>query len=234
MTDLWADKILRFNQELNLTSKLPSGFEVMNPFRGENSEVIDRISSQFYRKFYSDKRPRNLILGINPGRLGAGSTGLPFTDTKRLNADCGIPFEEFSTHEPSSVFVYKVVNAWGGPEKFYSHFYINSVCPLGFLIKNKKGNLVNANYYDDMGLYKAVKPFIIEALKEQVSFGVNTDKVWCLGTGKNFKFLKELNNEIKLFGEIIPLEHPRYVVQYKSKLMPEYVEKFLTLLAAEN
>lgn len=230
MTETWADKILQFNKGLELKTKLPAGFEVMNPFQGENSEVIDRISTQFYQKFYSDSDSRNLILGINPGRLGAGATGLPFTDTKRLTADCGIAFNEFSTHEPSSVFVYQVVNAFGGPKKFYSKFYINSVCPLGFLIKNKKGNLVNANYYDDLALYKAVKPFIIKTLKEQVSFGINTEKVWCLGTGKNFKFLNELNKEIDLFNEIVPLEHPRYVVQYKSKLIPTYLEKFVRLL----
>lgn len=230
MTETWADKILKFNQRLELTTKLPPGFEVMNPFIGENSEVIDRISTHFYQKFYSDSESRNLVLGINPGRLGAGATGLPFTDTKRLNADCGIAFDEFSTHEPSSVFVYEVVNAFGGPEKFYSRFYVNSVCPLGFLVTNKKGNLVNANYYDDLALYKAVKPFIIKTLKEQVSFGINTEKVWCLGTGKNFKFLNELNKEIGLFKEIVPLEHPRYVVQYKSKLMPTYLEKFVRLL----
>jgi hypothetical protein len=230
MTDTWANQILNFNRGLNFKAKLPEGFEVMNPFKGENARVIDRISSQFYQKFYDDLGPRNLILGINPGRLGAGLTGLPFTDTKRLNADCGIPFNEFSTHEPSSVFVYEVINAFGGPEKFYNQFYINSVCPLGFLVKNKKGNLVNANYYDDACLYKAVKPFIIQSLKQQVAFGVNTDKVWCLGAGKNYKFLKELNNEIDLFGEIIPLEHPRYVVQYKSKLMPQYLEKFIAAL----
>lgn len=230
MTETWADKILQFNKGLELKTKLPAGFEVMNPFQEENSEVIDRISTQFYQKFYSDSDSRNLILGINPGRLGAGATGLPFTDTKRLTADCGIAFDEFSTHEPSSVFVYQVVNAFGGPKKFYSTFYINSVCPLGFLIKNKKGNLVNANYYDDLGLYKAVKPFIIKTLKEQVSFGINTEKVWCLGTGKNFKFLNELNKEIGLFKEIVALEHPRYVVQYKSKLMPTYLEKFVRLL----
>lgn len=230
MTETWADKILQFNKGLELKTKLPAGFEVMNPFQGESSEVIDRISTQFYQKFYSDSDSRNLILGINPGRLGAGATGLPFTDTKRLTADCGIAFNEFSTHEPSSVFVYQVVNAFGGPKKFYSKFYINSVCPLGFLIKNKKGNLVNANYYDDLALYKAVKPFIIKTLKEQVSFGINTEKVWCLGTGKNFKFLNELNKEIDLFKEIVPLEHPRYVVQYKSKLIPTYLEKFVRLL----
>lgn len=230
MSQTWADKILRFNHDLQLEAELPSGFEVMNPFKGENSGTIEEISSQFYQKFYADKRPRDLILGINPGRLGAGMTGLPFTDTKRLNDDCEIAFDGFSTHEPSSVFVYEVIKAFGGTEKFYGRFYINSVCPLGFLIKNQKGNLVNANYYDDKDLYEVVKPFIIRSLKAQVAFGLNTEKVWCLGTGKNFKFLNELNKEIQLFGTIVPLEHPRYVVQYKSKMMPKYIDKFVQLL----
>ena len=230
MSETWANKILKFNSELNLEVELPSGFVVMNPFKGENAEAIEVISSQFYQKFYSDHRPRNLILGINPGRLGAGMTGLPFTDTKRLNDVCGIPFGGFSTHEPSSVFVYEVIKAFGGSEEFYGRFYINSVCPLGFLIKNRKGNLVNANYYDDKQLYEVVKPFIIRSLKAQVAFGLKTEIVWCLGTGKNFKFLNELNKEIQLFGDIIPLEHPRYVVQYKSRMMPEYVDKFVRLL----
>ena len=225
-----AEKILEFNRDLELQAGLPKGFEVMNPFQGDGSEHIWRITEAFYHKFYGDEKPRNLILGINPGRLGAGATGLPFTDTKRLNAECGIPFDEFELHEPSSVFVYGMINAFGGVEAFYSKFYINSVCPLGFLRLNDKGNLVNANYYDDKKLFEAVKPFIFHSLKTQVDWGLNTDRVWCMGSGKNFKFLKTINDEIQLFKEIIPLDHPRFVVQYRSKRMPEYIDKYLQAL----
>ena len=197
----------------------------MNPFK--ESETASRISGLFYEKFYKDNKERKLILGINPGRLGAGVTGIPFTDTKRLNGECGIKLEEFRTHEPSSVFIYDVIKAYGGPEKFYSDFYINSVCPLGFVIVDEKGKSKNYNYYDSAALIKSVTPFIIDSIKKQIDLGVNTNLVYCLGTGKNFKFLAKLNEEQKFFGKVIPLEHPRYVMQYKSKLKTQYIEKFI-------
>ncbi|MFT4680668.1 MAG: hypothetical protein ACI9FU_000104 [Granulosicoccus sp.] len=226
-----SQKISEFNQGLELKVRLPQGFDVMNPFQGSNAEQIKSITESFYAKFYNDSGSRNLILGINPGRLGAGATGLPFTDTKRLNSDCGIEFSDFELHEPSSVFVYEVIRAFGGVQKFYSEFYINSVCPLGFLRLNEKANWVNANYYDDKNLFKAVRPFIIESLKAQIDWGIRTDKIWCMGSGLNFKFLTELNKTEKLFGEIVKLDHPRYVVQYKSKEMDAYVGKYLDLLS---
>lgn len=226
----YAESILSFNRQLKLNAKLPEGFELMNPFEGEGSEVIWSITEAFYKRFYSDGKPRNLILGINPGRLGAGATGIPFTDTKRLNTECEIPFDGFESHEPSSVFVYEMIKAFGGVDTFYSQYYINSICPLGFLKLNEKGNRVNANYYDDKKLYAAVKTFVIKSLKMQMEWGLNREIVWCMGCGLNFKYLKELNKEFKLFGKIIPLDHPRYVVQYQSKRMSEYVEKYLELL----
>jgi len=85
----FAEKILQFNASLSLkNSILPERVEAMNPFRGENSVLINKLTSEFYLKYYSDDNPRKLILGINPGRLGAGATGIPFTDTKRLSGDC--------------------------------------------------------------------------------------------------------------------------------------------------
>lgn len=63
-----------------------------------------------------------LMLGINPGRLGAGSTGICFTDTKRCEADLGFPVEGMRTHEPSSDFFYRVVRAAGGAEAFTAVF----------------------------------------------------------------------------------------------------------------
>lgn len=225
-----SDKILEFNTHLKL--ELPNSIkdvEVLNPFEeGQNAEVM-LIANKFYKKFYSDHHKRHLILGINPGRLGAGSTGIPFTDTKRLEEECGITVD-FKLHEPSSVFVYDVIHAYGGVQSFYRDFYIGSVCPLGFVKKNKKGNWVNYNYYDDTLLQNEVESFIIESLEKQINFGLHQDKVFCLGMGKNFKYLTQLNKKKGYFGEVIPLEHPRYVMQYKSKSKDLYVDKFLNLL----
>lgn len=36
--------------------------------------------------------------------------------------------------------------------------------------------------------------------------------------------MKTLNEELKLFNEIIPLEHPRYIMQYRRKLLSEYLK----------
>ena len=226
-----ADKILGFNRSLAITEKLPDNIEVLNPFTGENEAVIWPVVEAFYRKFYNDDAPRKLILGINPGRLGAGSTGLPFTDTKRLNDDCGIAFSTFTTHEPSSVFVYEVIKAFGGPEAFYQQFYIGSVCPLGFVTYGKNG-MVNINYYDDKKLEEAVTPFIVKSIEAQLNFGLQRDKIFVLGTGKNFKFLQKLNAFHRFTEELVPLEHPRFVMQYRAKRKQEFIDKYLRLLTA--
>ena len=69
--------------------------------------------------------------------------------------------------------------------------------------------------------------FIIGNLVRQLDFGIERDCCFCLGTGKNFKFLVRLNNELQLFGKIIPLEHPRFIMQYKSKKKQFYINRYL-------
>jgi hypothetical protein len=185
------------------------------------------VSSSFYREFYHDNRKRHLILGINPGRFGAGVTGIPFTDTKRLIDPCGIPYTGKVTHEPSSVFVYEVIEAYGGVRKFYSDFYINSVFPLGFTILDGIGKEKNYNYYDSKELTAAILTFSIENIRKQIALGIETDLCYCFGTGKNEKFLRGINEEYGFFKEIIALEHPRFVMQYKSKSKMEFIDKYL-------
>lgn len=226
----FAQKILDFNNSLHIEpSILPDGIRAMNPFLDES---IQSITHQFYEKYYDDDTGRKLILGINPGRLGAGSTGVAFTDTQRLRDICGIDPAPINTREPSSVFVYEVIQAMGGPVSFYKDYFISSVCPLGFVINSRNGNEINYNYYDNQALQKAVKPFIIESISRQVDFGVDTDVCYCMGKGKNYKFLNKLNKEQGWFGSIVPLNHPRFVVQYQSKRMGEYVKGYVEALSS--
>lgn len=222
----FADKVIAFNKSLQFTGKLPPGIRVMNPFR-ENKDSL-AISSAFYKKYYSDNSRRHIILGINPGRFGAGLTGVPFTDPKRLAEKCGLYYPGPPAHEPSSVFVYNVIDAYGGSEKFYARFYINSICPLGFTIKNSLGKEVNYNFYDSKALTAAVHDFMIQNIKKQIALGIDTDICFCLGSGKNEKILRRLNEKHGFFKKIIALEHPRFVMQYKSKYMQEYIDKYLT------
>lgn len=221
----FADKIIAFNKNLNYSGSLPAGIRIMNPFK-EDKNII-KISSVFYKKYYNDNNERHLILGINPGRFGAGLTGIPFTDPKKLVTNCGINYTGKIAHEPSSVFVYDVIKEFGGEEEFYKQFYINSICPLGFTSINKNDKEVNYNYYDSKELTGIVFNFIIKSLKKQIAFGVNRDMCFCFGKGKNEKFLLDINNQFGFFKKIVALEHPRYIMQYKLKLKKDYIDKYL-------
>jgi hypothetical protein len=221
----FGEKILEFNRQLIYKGTLPEGIQIMNPFR-ENPQV-DYITGEFYTRFFSDNHTRILILGINPGRFGAGSTGIPFTDTIRLNEKCGILFQGFHTYEPSSSFVYEMIEAYGGVNDFYKKFFISAICPLGFTITNRRGNTVNFNYYDTKALSRMVYSFIVDNLRKQVDFGIEPSICYCLGTGKNADFLQEINRKYNFFKKIIALEHPRYIMQYKAKLKQTYINKYL-------
>jgi len=222
----FAGKIIAFNRQLNFSGKLPPGIRIMNPFQ-ENVEIMN-LSAKFYRKYYNDQNRRHLILGINPGRFGAGITGIPFTDPKRLVEKCKISFDGPPAHEPSSVFIYEMIDAFGCADLFYSKFYIHSVCPLGFTQSFKNSKEVNYNYYDSPELTAAVYPFIIRNIQQQIALGVETDICYCFGTGKNEKFLRRINEEHGFFREIIALEHPRFIMQYKSKSKAVYLDKYLS------
>ena len=224
-----ADRINAYNKALHFEGKLPDAIEIMNPFLDRG---VYRTACSFYDRYYNDNNPRTLILGINPGRLGAGATGIPFTDPKRLKEVCGLSFDGPMLHEPSSVFIYDVIAAYGGPEAFYTQFYINSVCPLGFVIRDGQGKVKNYNYYDSRPLQKAVQSFIEWNIGEQIRLGCLTDVVYCLGTGKNYHYLRELNNHKGFFEKVVPLEHPRFVMQYKTKEKDLYIETYLQKFAA--
>ncbi len=222
----FADKVISFNKQLAYTgAALPQGIRIMNPFR--EFEQTTRISEAFYYKYYNDLNLRHMILGINPGRFGGGLTGIPFTDPKRLKTECGIDYDGKATHEPSSVFVYEVINAYGGVEAFYNKFYINSLCPLGFTTVDVKGKEKNYNYYDSKELAGAVNDFIIDNISKQIDLGVITDVCFCFGTGKNENYLRKLNEEHRFFKKIIALEHPRFIMQYKTASKQFYIDKYL-------
>ncbi len=222
-----GQRIIAFNKSLQYTGKLPEGFAVLNPYL-DNPETL-QVMTSFYDKYYNDEVPRKFIIGINPSRHGAGVTGVPFTDTKHLENDCGIPMLSARTHEVSSVFVYDMIAQYGGVAAFYKDYYINSPFPLAIVRKNAQGNWLNANYYDDPELFALTREYMIETLKKHIALGLDTNEVYILGK-KNATFLEKLNKEASLFKKMVVLEHPRYIEQYKSKEKQLYIDKFITLL----
>ena len=205
----YGEKIIPFLNNLSLNMDLPDDIRVMNPYL---SKEVKEIVSSFYRKFFPDDNPRTFLIGINPGRFGAGVTGISFTDPIRLEDVCHIPNSFEKKQEISSVFIYRMIEAFGGPGAFYQKFYVTAVCPLGFTRLGK-----NLNYYDLKELQQMVSPFIVATMQEQLGFGANRKTAYCIGEGKNYRFLKKLNESHDFFEKIIPLPHPRFVMQYKHK-----------------
>lgn len=218
----FLDKIFDYIQ--GFEQQLPELSNGISPLLPYHQQKVMQLAKLFYTKFYSTNHSRSLILGINPGRLGAGSTGIPFTDAKRLQDQCGIP-NQLTSYEPSSVFIYKVIESYGGPELFYSDYFISSISPIGF-IKNGK----NYNYYDDKKLENQLEPYILFQLERLMKLDIKKFKVICLGEGKNFQFLSKLNKTGQWFEEIVPLPHPRFIVQYKSKEMYKYIDQYIQAL----
>lgn len=226
MNATFADKVIEFNRSLKYSRKLPNDFQVINPYMDNPETMV--VMEKFYHKYYNDSNQRKFLIGINPSRHGAGVTGVPFTDTKRLESVCGIKMESAYTHEVSSVFIYDMIAAYGGTDEFYRDIYINSPFPLA-IVRKSKGNWINANYYDDKELFNDVKDFMIDCLKKHISLSLDTSEVFILGK-KNADFISKLNQEASLFKKMTVLEHPRYIQQYKSKEKDLYIDKYILAL----
>jgi hypothetical protein len=119
-----------------------------------------------------------------------------------------------------------MIDSYGGPESFYSDYFIGAMSPLGFV---KDG--INMNYYDDPKLARALTPFIIWNIRSMLDMGFKTDRCFCIGGDKNYNFLQRLNEEHRFFEEIVPLPHPRFIMQYRRRLKQNFIQQYLDALA---
>lgn len=222
MNTAFGNKAIHFLLSLAPDFKCPQGVSVLNPYLEISTQ---NVVNKYYQKFYSSPGKRVFLFGINPGRMGAGKTGISFTDPVNLLNDAKVdhPFEMKA--ELSSQFIYEVFQRYGGIESFTKHFFLTSICPLGFMKDGK-----NLNYYDTPLLEKRVRPYIIEKMDQQIQLGAYTQIAICLGEGQNYKYFKGLNEQMKWFDKIIPLPHPRYVLQYKRKEKEKFINKYISTL----
>ena len=215
-----AAAILNFYKGLSPSFSMPAGIAIMNPFLDPKAWQLTKI---FYEKFYSDTAPRRFIFGINPGRFGAGVTGVPFTDPIRLEEKCGIHNDLRKLPELSSQFIYEMIDVYGGVNKFYGDFFISALFPLAFTWNGK-----NLNYYDDKELLRVSEPFILQCIREQLdTIPTTTDQCFCLGEGENYKQFRRINDKHGFFKDIVPLPHPRWVMQYRRKKVGEFVDLYV-------
>jgi len=214
----FAEKVTFFYKNIKLPSDFPSEIIAMNPYLNKKSL---ELTEKFLNKYFNNRKNRIFVFGINPGRFGGGATGVNFTDAFALENYCGIRNNLPKTRELSSSFIYEFINAYGGPSLFYKKFFLTALSPLGFI---KNG--LNYNFYDDKPFLNFIEPFITDNLIKQIGIGANRKVAILFGAGKNKIFFDKLNKENKYFEKYFVLEHPRYIMQYKRKLINDYIKKY--------
>jgi len=222
MTKTFGSRVVDFYRNLTPPDLRGLGVDTLFPYR---DAAVMECTSAFYRKFLGDSSQRVFMIGINPGRFGGGTTGIPFTDPVSLEKQCGIANPFPKRRELSAEFVEALITRWGGPRNFYKAFFITAVSPVGFTKDGK-----NFNYYDDPKVLAALGPFIVKNLRAQLAFGARRDVAVVLGTGRNFAFLSRLNSEEKFFDKLLVVEHPRFIMQYKRPHVNDYLDKYEGLL----
>ncbi|RYY86313.1 MAG: DUF4918 family protein [Chitinophagaceae bacterium] len=218
----WANSLYHFYTHFDPPRPLPNGVEWLFP---QQEPRVRRVVKAFLDKYYNDKNERRLMLGINPGRFGAGVTGVNFTAPRQLSDVLHIEHSFKMQSEISAEFIYEMIAAYGGAEAFYSRNFIGSVCPLGFVQGGK-----NINYYDDKELLQAVEPFIIQSIEAQLRLPVDRSICAVIGGEKNFKYLQRLNARFAWFEQLQPLPHPRFIMQYKRREKEQFISQYLQLL----
>lgn len=222
----WSEHLSAYYRSLHCPP-LPSEYECMNPY--QNDETMKLVDA-FLKKYLNDQYQRTLLFGINPGRFGSGVTGISFTDPIRLENKLGIknPFDK--RPELSTEFIYEAIEAAGGVDFFYRHFFISAVYPLGFLKEGK-----NINYYELKNWKNYMLDHVVKEINAHMHWPINRKVAISIGAGDNLKVLSQLNEQHGWFNEIRSLPHPRWVMQYRRKRKAEFLEVYTKeLLAAIN
>lgn len=218
----FGHQVAEFLTCLTIDATLPDAVEVLQPYKDQE---VCRVVRTMCAKYYAGRKPRVGVWGINPGRYGAGVTGLSFTDPFAVQHLLGIESSIMGRREISAEFIQQVIEAYGGPHAFYADFYLSALSPLGFVADGK-----NVNFYDSRELQAALTPLIQQWVNTQTQFGLRRDTTIILGTGKLQSFVERNVRSQCSFGNVIYLEHPRYIMQYRRKQREAYVEKYVNVL----
>ncbi len=169
----------------------------------------------FWRTYYGSAVPRVVLCGINPGRHGAGKTGIPFLDFQSLSQlISGIDRHD---SERSAGFFFQVVRQFG-VEAFFHSFYVTNVASVGF--KKKKKNL-NYNELPESALEVVERNFLQEMKVVQPTHVVS------LGEAVQQTVRKLLPAAVDCS---MRLPHPSWITTYRTNETNEWAARYLAVL----
>jgi len=178
----------------------------------KNKENVIKFDNYYINK----NKPKIVLCGLNPGRLGAGLTGIPFIDFNSLSQM--LPNIERFDKENSANFIFKIIQRFGF-EYFYEKFYITNISKYGYY---KIGSGKNINYPD---LPIQVQDWLYEKFIDEMK-SLNPDVIIPLSESveNSLKKLKSQGSLPYQIGE--RLNHPSWVMTYKKKEMDIWLDKY--------
>lgn len=206
----YTENLVKFSNEFKekYQKELESeGISILSNFEN-NLELI----KQFREKYIIPNKPKIVLCGINPGRYGAGLTGIPFIDFNSLA--CLLPNIQENKSEKSASFIFSIIKEIGIIE-FFKTFYLTNLSCLGFTKNNKNYNYDQLNTEAQNVLFaffcnemKEIEPSAIIPLSEQVEKDLY-----------KMQFKSLLSYDIKILKH---LPHPSYITTFKRKYEEDF------------
>jgi uracil-DNA glycosylase len=179
----------KYGKELN-----ELGIGILSDFKKNKQNIIE-----FHKKYVEPNNPKIVLCGINPGRYGAGLTGIPFVDFKSLQKL--LPGITNENSEKSSKFLFSIINSFKA-DKFYQNFHVTNLSSVGFY-NLKNGRNIN---YDILPTHIAI--FILEKFVDEMNL-VKPEIIVPIGKNVDFELTLNLVKYGKIHAKIgHRLNHP--------------------------
>ena len=218
------DKVIQLHYDFY--NSINRNLEIRKTLEQENITILDgfnkniELVNRYYQTYYNNHRNRIVLCGINPGKNGAGKTGIPFIDYK--GASYLLSDVHQDEKEQSAQFILSIINEIGS-ETFFNNVYMTNISWFGFI---KGGN--NFNYYE---LPSPLQTTFTKSFLAEMSF-VQPKVIIPLSKEVELT-LKEMMKEGKLNYPVVPrLPHPYYcsIGKRPIKYKDVYIKKITSLI----
>ena len=210
-----SDQVIEFYKSFPQPDVFDTSLQFHNPF---DSPSRKSAIEDFCSTYYNDENPRIHLLGINPSRLTATSTGVNYTDGYALQNYCGIANDFSKTRELTAEFFYEMINAVGKAKHFYATVFAWAALPVAITTEG-----AYINYYD------ADDPKIYEAVEENIKWMTklpSVGKLVIVGSGQNQKFIESCEGFPFGYNQVVTLPHPRWIMQYNRKRIDVFIDAY--------
>jgi len=178
--------------------------------------ILNKVGIEtFCHQYYGSAVPRVVLCGINPGRHGAGKTGIPFVDYKSLSQlISGVDRQD---SESSAKFFFQVMRRFG-VNNFSHSFYVTNVASVGFM---RDGKNLNYNELPKSALKMVERNFLQEMEIVQPTHVISLGEV----VQQTVRKLLPASVDCSM-----RLPHPSWITTYRGKEMDKWVMWYLAVL----